>query len=53
MTQNRPLQPCGTWAAWKRHNKRGEPPCEACAEAARVDYRRRYALNGAGKRKPA
>ncbi len=36
-------------AAYKRHRKRGEPPCGACAEACRVDFRRRYAATGAGK----
>lgn len=29
------LQPCGSWAAYKRHLRHGEQPCEACAEASR------------------
>ncbi len=31
------LRPCGTYAAYRRHERHGEPPCEACkrAEAAR------------------
>lgn len=49
MPENRSLQPCGTMAAYKRHRNRGETPCPACAEANRVDYRRRYAATGAGK----
>jgi len=30
---SRVLQPCGTAAAYQRHMRRGEPPCEACAVA--------------------
>lgn len=30
------LRPCGTYAAFQRHQKRDEEPCEACAEAARL-----------------
>jgi len=26
-------QPCGTVAAYKRHTRRQEPPCEACRKA--------------------
>lgn len=26
------LQPCGTKAAWQRHWRKGEPPCELCAQ---------------------
>lgn len=36
----RPLQPCGTHAAYKRHKRRGERPCDACARAAREFSRR-------------
>lgn len=25
-------QPCGTKAAWQRHWRKGEPPCELCAQ---------------------
>ncbi|WP_419842977.1 GIY-YIG nuclease family protein [Candidatus Poriferisodalis sp.] len=31
----RSLRPCGTWAAFQRHQSRDEALCEACAEAAR------------------
>lgn len=30
------LQPCGTIAAYRRHFKHGEEPCDACVEARRV-----------------
>lgn len=30
------LRPCGTWAAFQRHKKRDEEPCEACAAAAKL-----------------
>ena len=41
------LRPCGTYAAFQRHQKRDEEPCEACAEAARLwrlytNSRKRY-----------
>ncbi len=29
----RVLQPCGTWQAFDRHKRRGEKPCDACAQA--------------------
>lgn len=36
------VKPCGTYAAWQRHKRRQEKPCEACA-AARAQYlRQRY-----------
>lgn len=31
----RELKPCGTWAAYKRHLRAGETPCEPCRQAAR------------------
>lgn len=31
----RPLAPCGTFTAYKRHKRRGESVDEACAQAAR------------------
>lgn len=40
------LQPCGTWAAYKRHRKLGDDPCESCRaaqqqrDAERRDYQR-------------
>lgn len=33
----RELQPCGTWAAAKRHRRNKEPVCEACRRAE-ADY---------------
>ena len=35
----RALQPCGTWAAYKRHKRKGEEPCDACRQAAREQRR--------------
>ncbi len=35
MSAPEPWQPCGTPAAARRHYRRGEPLCEACAQAAR------------------
>lgn len=32
----RPLKPCGTYAAWTRHYRNGEPIDDACAEAHRI-----------------
>ena len=29
------LQPCGTLAAYRRHQRRGEPPCHDCRLANR------------------
>jgi hypothetical protein len=29
----RPLMPCGTEAAFKRHRRNQEPPCDACKYA--------------------
>lgn len=31
----RQLKPCGTEAAYQRHRRRGEEPCEPCKQAAR------------------
>lgn len=39
-----PEQPCGTYAAYRRHLRRGEAPCEPCAEANRRDTNQRYRL---------
>ena len=44
----RELQPCGTFAAYKRHLKRGERPCGACAEANR-EHCRSLVCTGCGK----
>ena len=32
----RRVQPCGTPAAYKRHHRAGESPCDACLEARRA-----------------
>lgn len=34
--RTRDLKPCGTDAAYQRHRKAGETPCDACREARRV-----------------
>jgi hypothetical protein len=31
------LEPCGTLAAYRRHSRRGEKPCEACRQARNAD----------------
>jgi hypothetical protein len=31
------LEPCGTLAAYRRHSRRGEKPCEACRVARNAD----------------
>ncbi len=35
MTTNVKLKPCGTWAAYQRHIRNGEEPCDACERAMR------------------
>lgn len=37
------VKPCGTRAAWLRHRKNGETPCEPCREAAARESRERRA----------
>jgi hypothetical protein len=34
-----PSEPCGTLAAFRRHERAGEVPCEPCREANRVAQR--------------
>jgi hypothetical protein len=43
-TENRmrELRPCGTWAAYQRHEYRGEEPCAACKEARVLKQRENY-----------
>lgn len=41
--EKRPLQPCGTRAAYERHRRKGEPACDACVKAFK-EYKRRYNL---------
>ncbi len=36
------MKPCGTTAAYQRHLKLKEPPCESCKAASREDSRRKY-----------
>jgi hypothetical protein len=43
----RVLQPCGTYAAAKRHQRRGEPLCEPC-RAALADHQRAMYLKRKG-----
>ena len=38
---SRPLRPCGTHAAYKRHLAHGEVPCDECAEAGSTYHQRR------------
>lgn len=46
----RVLKPCGTIAAYKRHQLHSEKPCEACAEAWRAYHREYYRLLHPGAR---
>lgn len=36
-------QPCGTTAAYRRHERRGEPPCQPCRDAEAERQRALYA----------
>lgn len=38
----RPPAPCGTTAAYKRHHKNGETPCQPCKDAHAADKRAKY-----------
>lgn len=40
----RELKPCGTEAAYRRHKRRGEEPCEVCARWLREDRRAKRAV---------
>lgn len=40
----RKLSPCGTLAAYRRHLKNREVPCEPCSEASRIYTRRRRGI---------
>ena len=35
-------QPCGTYAAARRHQRNGEPLCDACREALRAHQAAMY-----------
>jgi hypothetical protein len=37
----RELKPCGTTAAYVRHRRNGETPCQACRDAWAADHRAR------------
>lgn len=45
--RRRPLQPCGTPAAYKRHHRYGEKPCTACLDARMAQDAARAARRGA------
>lgn len=38
----RPLEPCGTLAAYRRHKRHGEPIDAACRDAYNAEHRRMY-----------
>lgn len=40
----RTLQPCGTYAAYRRHLRNGEDPCDQCKQAARDQNNTRNGL---------
>lgn len=40
-----PSKPCGTVAAYFRHYRHGEKPCQACKEAHNAHIREKYATN--------
>lgn len=40
----RELKPCGTIAAYRRHQLHGEKPCKDCTEAWRAHQRNYYRL---------
>ena len=46
----KPLQPCGTRAAYTRHKKAGEEPCGPCVEANRAASRATSAATRARRR---
>jgi hypothetical protein len=47
------LRPCGTLAAFRRHQRRGEEPCEACRKASRASGNaRQKALNRLAREYP-
>lgn len=45
----RALQPCGTLAAYRRHQRHGEPVDQACRDAYNAEHRRMYATRTKGK----
>lgn len=49
----RPLAPCGTWAAYRRHLRRYQTPCDACRKAATAYVTGRRAARKAEQESPA
>lgn len=47
------VMPCGSWAAFKRHLKRDEAPCEPCREASRARSAAGYWERGGRARRKA
>ena len=45
-TAERQFAPCGTMAAYRRHRRNGETPCDACRATANAKARRKYARIG-------
>lgn len=41
----KPVQPCGTYAAYERHRRRGEQPDQDCVDAARTYSAARHQRN--------
>lgn len=35
-------KPCGTYAAWRRHQRRKETPCPACTQAHKDYQHQKY-----------
>lgn len=52
MSSARPLKPCGTPAAYHRHLKRRQVPCEKCVEAIREAATRKRREQGIPERGP-
>ena len=44
----KPVRPCGTLAAHRRHVRHGEAPCAACRAAYNAEHRRLYAARDRG-----
>src|SRR5690606_29324388 len=43
----RTLKPCGTVAAYRRHQRHGEPPCDECRKAEAEHQREMYRIRKA------
>jgi hypothetical protein len=42
MPDSKPIMPCGNVAAYKRHLRLKQTPCDACKAAWAVEAKRRY-----------